>query len=156
MITIPITKPEATAALDKFWSPSERIHFIIVKITWKIAPAPIARKITEVKGEYTNPPTHAPKIAGAPAIIPRPASLPIINFPRDMGAAIAIPSVVLCKANPTIKKVLKATEPNPTAAPIANPSPKLCKPMPIDIIRAIATGFAIFVLWELFTNFSLV
>ncbi|GFN42323.1 MAG: hypothetical protein YK1312THETA_2770004, partial [Marine Group I thaumarchaeote] len=38
---------------------------------------------------------------------------------------MAIPSVVLCKANPTIRKVLNAIEPIPTAAPIASPSPKL-------------------------------
>ena len=48
------------------------------------------------------------------------ANLPSINLPLDIGAAIAIPSVVLCKANPTIKNVLNAIEPIPTAAPMAN------------------------------------
>ena len=38
--------------------------------------------------------------------------------------------------------VLKnAIEPIPTAAPIAKPSPKLCNPIPIEIINPIATGF---------------
>ena len=62
-------------------------------------------------------------------------------YPLDNGPAIAIPSVVLCKANPTIKNVLNAIDPKPTAAPIASPSPKLCNPIPIEIINAIATGF---------------
>ena len=67
---------------------------------------------------------------------------------------MAIPSVVLCKANPTIRKVLNAIEPIPTAAPIASPSPKLCSPMPIAIINAITTGFAIPDDSALFINFS--
>jgi len=39
-----------------------------------------------------------------------------------IGATIAKPSVVLCNANPTIRKVLNAASPNETAAPIAKPS----------------------------------
>jgi hypothetical protein len=31
--------------------------------------------------------------------------------------------VVLCNANPTIRKILSAASPNETAAPIAKPSP---------------------------------
>jgi len=36
--------------------PSSLIHFKIITITWKIAPAPIERKITAENGEYANPP----------------------------------------------------------------------------------------------------
>src|ERR1051326_7274744 len=94
-------------------------------------------------GEYRNPPIHAPAIAGAPAIKPIPINLPIMDLlaPLAIGAAIANPSVVLCNVNPTIRKVLRATLPNKTAAPIAKPSPRLCNPIPIDIINAIVKGF---------------
>ena len=51
MISIPIANPEATEALERFLSPSSRIHLNMVIITWNIAPAPTARKITEVNGE---------------------------------------------------------------------------------------------------------
>ncbi|MDH3502768.1 MAG: hypothetical protein OEL69_09755 [Nitrosopumilus sp.] len=34
--------------------------------------------------------------------------------------------------------------PDATAAPIARPSPKLCTPIPIAIIKPIATSFEIF------------
>jgi len=88
-------------------------------------------------GEYRNPPIHAPAIAGAPAIKPIPINLPIMDLlaPLAIGAAIANPSVVLCNVKPTIRKVLRATLPNKTAAPIAKPSPRLCSPIPIDIIN---------------------
>ena len=93
-------------------------------------------------GEYRNPPIHAPAIAGAPAIKPIPINLRIIDLlvPLAIGAAIANPSVVLCSVNPTIRNVLRATLPNKTAAPIAKPSPRLCSPIPIDIIIAIVRG----------------
>ena len=113
-----------------------------------MAPAPIAKKMTDENGEYENPPIQAPNIAGEPAISPRPIIFVINDFfdkvlSLDNGPAIAIPSVVLCKANPTIKNVLNAIDPKPTAAPIASPSPKLCNPIPIAIINAIATGFEV-------------
>jgi hypothetical protein len=93
-------------------------------------------------GEYKNPPIQAPTIVGAPAIMPIIISLRNINFLLlASGATIASPSVVLCKVNPIIKKVLRTISPNKMAAPIANPSPKLCKPIPMDIIRDIAKGF---------------
>ena len=93
--------------------------------TWNIAPAPIERKINVNNGENENPPTQQPKIAGAPAISPRPTILAIFAFELVNGAAIANPSVVLWVAKPTIKNVLKATSPNAIAAPTASPSPKL-------------------------------
>ena len=36
-----------------------------------MAPAPIDKKITAENGEYMNPPSQAPKIAGLPAINPK-------------------------------------------------------------------------------------
>ena len=78
-----------------------------------------------VNGEKENPPIHVPKIAGEPATKPSMISLEIVTFFLDNGAAIARPSVVLCKANPTMRNVPRATWPNPIAAPTANPSPKL-------------------------------
>src|SRR4028119_36094 len=96
------------------------------------------------KGEYINPPIHAPIIVGTPAISPIRNSFRILTLPAlAIGATIAKPSVVLCSVNPTIRKVLNATWPSSTAAPIAKPSPKLCNPMPIAIINDIARGFAI-------------
>ena len=61
-----------------------------------------------------------------------------------MGAAMANPSVVLWIAKPTIRKAPSAASPSTIAAPIARPSPKLCKPIPIAIIKAIAIGPASF------------
>ena len=101
------------------------IYWKIDNTTWKIAPAPIARKIKVNNGENEKPPTQQPKIAGVPAISPRPIILNILAFDLVNGAAIANPSVVLWVANPTIKKVLKATSPRAIAAPTANPSPRL-------------------------------
>src|ERR687895_2828290 len=95
-------------------------------------------------GEYRNPPIHAPIIAGTPAIKPIATSFRIMTLPLlAIGATMAKPSVVLCNVNPTIRKVLSATSPSTTAAPIAKPSPRLCNPIPIDIINAIAAGFTI-------------
>ena len=62
------------------------------------------------------------------------------DFVFASGDAMAIPSVVLWSANPTIRKVLKATYPKPIAAPIASPSPKLCSPIPMAIINPMASG----------------
>ena len=85
----------------------------------------MARNIIAENGEKKNPPIQAPKMAGVPAINPIAANLGMIDFVFDKGATIANPSVVLCMANPTIKNVLSARLPRPTAAPIAKPSPKL-------------------------------
>ena len=63
--------------------------------TWKIAPAPIARKTKVKKGENEKPPSQQPKIAGTPAINPRPIIFIILAFDLVNGAAIANPSVVL-------------------------------------------------------------
>ena len=114
----------------------------------------------DVKGEYENPPINVPKIAGVPAINPNAISFPImvrldVVLSLDNGPAMAIPSVVLCNANPIIKNVLNAIEPNPTDAPITRPSPKLCNPIPTAIITAIATGFVSLEYSVLFTNFWL-
>ena len=123
-------------------------------MTWKMAPAPIDRKITAKIGENANPPTHEPKIAGTPANRPNATNFPTIFLSLDSGAAIARPSVVLCKVKPTIRNVLKAMEPSPMDAPIASPSPKLCNPIPIEIINPIAMGLDIFNASALLVNFS--
>jgi hypothetical protein len=58
-----------------------------------------------------------------------------MTFPLlAIGATIAKPSVVLCNVNPTIRKVPRAALPNKTAALIAKPSPKLCRPIPMAIV----------------------
>ena len=90
-----------------------------------MAPAPIDKKITVVNGENENPPIHVPNIAGEPAIRPNKTSFGIIDLQFDSGAAIARPSVVLCKAKPIIRNVPSAACPNAIAAPTARPSPKL-------------------------------
>jgi len=51
IINIPTAIPDATAALERFLSPSSRIHLNIVIITWNIAPAPIERNTTVANGE---------------------------------------------------------------------------------------------------------
>jgi len=71
------------------------IYWKIDNITWKIAPAPIDRKTKVNNGENEKPPIQQPKIAGTPAINPRPIILNILAFDLVNGAAIANPSVVL-------------------------------------------------------------
>ena len=71
------------------------MYWNIDNTTWKIAPAPIARKISVKNGEKENPPIQHPKIAGTPAINPSPIILAIFAFVLVNGAAIANPSVVL-------------------------------------------------------------
>ena len=70
------------------------IYWKIDNTTWKIAPAPIARKIRVNNGENEKPPTQQPKIAGTPAISPRPIILNILAFYLVTRAAIANPSGV--------------------------------------------------------------
>ena len=56
-------------------------------------------------GEYRNPPIHVPIIAGMPAIKPIATSFRTMTLPLlAIGVTIAKPSVVLCNANPIIKK----------------------------------------------------
>ncbi len=109
--------------------------------TVNTAPAAIDRKTTAKNGVKRKPPSHAPKIVGTPAIKTNEPSFAIDGRPFAKGAAMAIPSEAFCKVNPTIRNALNAIAPRPTAAPIASPSPKLCSPMPIEIINAIANGF---------------
>ena len=71
------------------------IYWKIDNTTWKIAPAPIARKIKVNNGENEKPPIQVPKIAGTPAINPRPIIFAIFAFELVNGAAMANPSVVL-------------------------------------------------------------
>ena len=52
------------------------------------------------------------------------------------GATIASPSVVLCSAKPTTRKAPSASAPTEYAAPIATPSPRLCRPMPTAMSSA--------------------
>ena len=94
MTTNPAEIPANRDVFDK----NSDFSFIYWKIditTWKIAPAPIARKIKVNNGENEKPPIQQPKIAGTPAINPRPIILNILAFDLVKGAAIANPSVVL-------------------------------------------------------------
>ena len=109
-----------------------------------MAPAPTERNITVSIGEYKNPPIQVPRIVGAPATKPMNKSFPTaVLLLLAMGATIANPSVVLCIIKPTIRNELKAISPNKVEAPMANPSPKLCSPIPIAIINEMASGFKI-------------
>ncbi len=47
-----------------------------------------------------------------------------------MGAAMPTPSVMLCRVNPTIRNAPRAVSPRANAAPMASPSPRLCRPIP--------------------------
>ena len=49
------------------------------------------------------------------------------------------PSVTLCTMNPTIRNVPSASSPSAIEEPIANPSPRLCSPIPIATSVARAT-----------------
>ncbi len=50
-----------------------------------------------------------------------------------MGAAMPTPSVMLCRVNPSTRKVPRAVSPRANAAPIASPSPRLWSPIPREI-----------------------
>ncbi|MFQ5969416.1 MAG: YqaA family protein [Nitrososphaerales archaeon] len=69
-----------------------------------------------------KPPIHVPAIVGAPAIKPNVSKCVILAFCFAIGAIIASPSVVLCMVNPITRNFESASDPNTTAAPIANPS----------------------------------
>ena len=90
----PTETPENRDVFDNI-SDLSFIYWKMDITTWKIAPAPIARKINVNNGEKENPPTQHPKIAGTPAISPSPTILAIFAFELVNGAAIANPSVVL-------------------------------------------------------------
>ena len=47
-----------------------------------------------------------------------------------IGAAMPMPSVMLCSVKPSTRKVPSPAAPAAKAAPIASPSPRLCRPMP--------------------------
>ena len=66
-------------------------------------------------------PISAPRIAGAPAIRPRPSSRAGVTRSRISGATIATPSVVLWIAKPTTRKAPSASSPTAYAEPIASP-----------------------------------
>ena len=90
--------PADTPANSEVFDNMSDFSFIYWKIdntTWKIAPAPIARKIKVNNGENEKPPIQVPNIAGTPAINPRPIIFTIFAFVLVKGAAIANPSVVL-------------------------------------------------------------
>ncbi len=64
-------------------------------------------------------------MAGAPAIVPRMKKSLIVGLAFKSGAAIPIPSVILCRVKPMIKKVPNAASLRAKEEPMANPSPKL-------------------------------
>src|SRR3954465_6686859 len=63
--------------------------------TCAIAPAPNPRQSTAATGEYTNPPSHAPAIVGAPPINPSFTSSASEGRSFAIGERIAMPYVVL-------------------------------------------------------------
>ena len=81
----------------------------------------------------TKPPSQAPRIAGAPAIRASAASRAELAAarPSAIGAAIPRPSVTLWIMKPTIRNVPSASSPSANDDPIASPSPRLCRPIPI-------------------------
>ena len=99
------------------------------------------------RGENANPPIQVPKIAGAPANITNQKNTPRLGelafsplaevLPGNIGAAMPMPSVILWSVKPTTRKEPRAASPRAKAAPIASPSPKLCKPIPMAIKVAI-------------------
>lgn len=89
-----------------------------------MAPAPIPRNNAPQIGEKIKPPNHVPIIAGAPAINPRSIKSLNLGFVLNNGAAIPIPSVMLCSVNPMIKKIPSAASPKAKEDPMARSSPK--------------------------------
>ena len=60
-----------------------------------------------------------------------PRSRPSVGRSSASGETIASPSVVLWIAKPTTRNVPSASAPTAYAEPIASPSPRLCRPIPI-------------------------
>lgn len=111
MISIPAENAErfnqeTEGSLNFLWSSTS--IFVITKMTCRIAPAPIPKNNAPQIGEKTKPPNQVPKIAGAPAINPKRTKSLNRGFVFNNGAAIPIPSVMLCNVNPIIKKVPSA------------------------------------------------
>ncbi len=54
--------------------------------TWKMAPAAIPKNSTADTAVKLNPPTHTPRIAGAPANIPKNVSCASLALDPESGA----------------------------------------------------------------------
>ena len=80
-----------------------------------------------------NAPIQVPMIAGAPATAANAAKCRRPGLFRTTGAAMPTPSVTLWRVNPTIRNTPSAVSPRAKALPIANPSPRLCSPIPTAI-----------------------
>ena len=82
IISIPIANPAIVDVFIKvflFWLLVWDIQEAMEYTTWKIAPAPTDKNIIAARGEYRNPPIHAPAIVGAPAINPITISFRIMT-----------------------------------------------------------------------------
>ena len=90
----------------------------------------MAKNSVAQRSEYAKPPTQVPKIAGAPPSRPRTKKCDSAGLLRTKGATIPNPSVTLCTIKPITRNAPNARAPVAYDAPMASPSPKLCKPMP--------------------------
>src|ERR671918_545902 len=89
-------------------------------MTCTIAPIPTPISNAANSGLYAEAPMNAPRIAGAPAMRPRAASLASDGRGWALsGATIAKPSVVLCSAKPKTRNAPSASSPTAYAEPMA-------------------------------------
>src|SRR5574341_1255702 len=77
----------------------------------KIGRAPIPRNSTASTGEGEKPPSHAPRMAGAPPTRPITASCHSAGRSRTTGAMIPSPSVMFWMMKPTTRKAPSAISP---------------------------------------------
>src|SRR5829696_791843 len=102
-------------------------------ITWRMAPAPTARKMAASRLEKAKPPIQVPTMAGPPPSNASHRKCTRRGLSLKMGAAMPTPSVMLCSVKPTTRKTPSAASPRANAAPMASPSPRLCSPIPSAI-----------------------
>src|SRR5690242_11836480 len=100
-------------------------------------PAARVRKITLIASLVNCRPTAVPTNVGPPPISPMSRRNPQEGRSPSAasGATMPNPSVPLCSANPMTRTVARPISPAAALPPMASPSPKLCRPMPIAISR---------------------
>ena len=112
-------------------------------MTKTMEPAARVRNTTLTGSEVKLCPTAVPMKVGPPPIAATPSrnpqlgrlATPSMSLSAASGATMPKPSVALCRAKPMTSTVAKAISLLAAACPIANPSAKLCSPIPMAISK---------------------
>ena len=128
----PQTRPAIAAGENS--APAEvrprRNRAVTSTMTCRIAPAPIASASADHCGAKARLPIHRPTTAGPPASSVSATKVQSGGRSLRIGAAMPMPSVMLWSVKPSTRKVPSPAAPAANAAPMASPSPRLCRPMP--------------------------